>query len=114
MGQVRIHGDPFGENGAASAMRSFVRLALASGVRCSLSLAAVEARPPRPGERAIVLPDGSGSLRIATRLPPAELELLLRAAVTAVAATVPVVVFAAPERRADALRAASLAWPHAT
>lgn len=114
MSQVRIQGDPFGEEGAASLMRSFLRLALASGVRCSLSLAAVEPRPPLPGERAIALSDGGCVRRVATRLPPAETRSLLRAAGVAVAATVPVVVFAPAARRADAVRAAGLAWPRAT
>jgi hypothetical protein len=58
MNQVRIHGDPFGEDAAASLLRSFVRLSLGSGLRCSLSVSAVRARRPCQDEREIELTDG--------------------------------------------------------
>jgi glycosyltransferase involved in cell wall biosynthesis len=113
MNHVRIVGDPFGEDAAASQLRSFVRQALAAGLRPSLSLAAVQPRPPAPGERTIPLTDGVRDLATATALPPAEVELLLRAAGNAVAATAPVLVFAAPEARADLARETALLWPQA-
>src|SRR5436190_5992314 len=103
MGQVRILGDPFGEDAAAGLLRSFLRLLLGSGVRCSLSLV-VEPRAPQPGQRAVATSDGVRDLRVATSLPPAEVEFLLRAAGASVASTAPVVVFGPAERRADAVR----------
>ena len=51
MNDVRIHGDPFADSGAASQLRSFLRVAVASGVRCALSLSGVPAREPAAGER---------------------------------------------------------------
>ena len=113
MNQVRIHGDPFGDDLPASLLRSFLRLALGSGIRCALSLAAVQPREPGADEREVPLTDGVRDLRVGTRLPPAEIDLLLRAAGEAVAATAPVLVFAPAAARADALRTAGLAWPKA-
>ena len=113
MNHVRLLGDPFGEDSAASLLRSFLRLCLGSGMRCSLSLATVRPRDPAPGEREIPLTDGVRNLRVGTRLPAAEIELLLRAAGEAVAATAPVVVFTAPAARTDAVREAGLTWPRA-
>jgi glycosyltransferase involved in cell wall biosynthesis len=113
MNQVRLHGDPFGEDAAASLLRSFLRQALGSRLRTALSLAAVRPRAALPGERAVPLTDGVRDLEVGTRLPPAEVELLLRAANELVAATAPVVVFAPAERRADAAREAALTWPGA-
>ena len=114
MSQVRIHGDPFGEDAAASRLRSFVRLAVGSGVECALSLSAVRPRAVAPGETPIPLHDGVRDLQIGTRLPPAEIELLLRSASNAVAATAPVVAFAPPAGLADAVRVAGLEWPEAS
>ena len=111
MNQVRIHGDPFGEDSAASLLRSFLRLSLGSGMRCTLSLSAVRPREPGPGEREIPLTDGVRKLRVGTRLPPAEVDLLLRAAGESVAATAPVVVLAPPTGLVDAGRMAGLEWP---
>jgi len=113
MNQVRIHGDPFGADAAASLLRSFLRLALGNGMSCALSLSAVRTRPPTAGQREIPLTDGVRDLCVGTCLPPAEVDLLLRAAGSVVAATAPVVVFAEPARRADAVRLAGLEWPQA-
>lgn len=113
MNHVRIHGDPFGEDEAASQLRSFLRLALGNGMRCSLSLSAVRTREGVPGERLVPLTDGVRDLHVPTALPPAEIELLLRAANQAVAATAPVVVFAPRAQRDDAGRMAGLEWPRA-
>lgn len=113
MNQVRIHGDPFGGDAAAAQLRSFLRLALGSGVRCALSLAAVRPRAVMPGEHEIALTDGVRDLRVGTRLPQAEVELLLRAAGEAVAATAPLLVFAAASERDDQVQLAGLEWRQA-
>lgn len=113
MNQVRIYGDPFGEDAAASLLRSFLRLALGNGMACSLSLGAVQPRPAVGAQREVPLTDGVRDLRVATCLPPAEVDLLLRAAGNLVAATAPVVVFAEPARRDDAVRLAALEWARA-
>lgn len=114
MNQVRIYGDPFGDDGPASLLRSFLRLALGSGMRCSLSLAAVAPRALQAGQRCVPLTDGVRQLQVGTRLPPAEIELLMRAADAVVAATAPILVFAPAADRADAQREAGLAWPRAS
>ncbi|MBL8755427.1 MAG: hypothetical protein JNK15_19155, partial [Planctomycetes bacterium] len=111
MNHVRIHGNPFGDDPAASQLRSFLRLALGSGMQCSLSLAAVEPCVVQADERSIALTDGVRDFTVGTRLPPAEIDLLLHAANVAVAATAPVVVFAPPGLRDDAAVEAGLAWP---
>jgi glycosyltransferase involved in cell wall biosynthesis len=113
MNEVRIHGDPFGEDPAAGQLRSFLRLCLGSGMRCALSLDAVQARAPGPGEPSLVLSDGVRSFAVATRLPPAEVDLLVRAAGEAVAATAPLLVFGPPEQLADQAALAGFAWPRA-
>lgn len=113
MNHVRLVGDPFGEDAAAQGLRGFLRQCLGNGMRCSLSLAMVAPRPPAADEREIPLTDGVRDLRVGTRLPAPEIELLLRAAGDAVAATAPVVVFAPSASRADAVREAGLAWPRA-
>lgn len=110
---VRVYGDPFGEDEVASRMRSFLRLSVGSGMQCALSLSAVEPRPAVAAETEILLTDGVRNLRVGTMLPPAELELLLRAAASATAATAPVVVFAERDRIDAALRLAGLEWPRA-
>lgn len=113
MNQVRIHGDPFGEDAAASQLRSFLRLALGNGMACALSLSSVRPRAVAAGEREIRLTDGVRDLVVGTLLPPAEVELMLRAAGNVVAATAPVVVFAADHERADTATLAGLEWPRA-
>jgi glycosyltransferase involved in cell wall biosynthesis len=113
MNQVRIHGDPFGEDAAASLLRSFVRLSLGSGLRCSLSVSAVRARRPCQDEREIELTDGERTVPTGSRLPPAEIDMVLRAAGESLAATAPVVVFAPACSRADAATLAGLEWPAA-
>jgi len=95
-------------------MRSFLRFATGSGLQCGLSLGGLEARSVLPGEQVIPLTDGVRDFRIGTRLPPAEIELLLKSANEAVAATAPVVVFAAATEAADAVQMAGLEWPQAT
>ncbi|HEX5052576.1 MAG TPA: glycosyltransferase [Planctomycetota bacterium] len=112
MNQVRIHGDPFGEDWAASLLRSFLRFALGNGMRCALSLSAVRTRAPAAGERAIPLTDGVRDLNVATALPPAEVDLLLRAASQAIPASAPVLVFA-PTASEEARLMAGLEWPRA-
>ena len=114
MNHVRIHGDPFGEDATSSQLRSFLRLALGCGMRCGLSLSRVRARPIAEGEVPVSLTDGQRDLQVGTRLPPAEIDMLLRAAGEAVAATAPVVVFAAEDVRADERLMTGLEWPQAT
>lgn len=114
MNHVRIHGDPFGEGPDSSRLRSFLRLSLGCGLRCSLSLAGLQDRPLGQGERAVPLTDGSRNLQVGTALPPAEVEVLLRAAGEAVAATAPIVVFAPTDVRADTRLQVGLEWPLAT
>ncbi|MCC7399766.1 MAG: glycosyltransferase [Planctomycetes bacterium] len=113
MNQVRIHGDPFGDDAPATLLRNFLRLALGSGVRCALSLSAVRPRAATSGEHEIALTDGVRDLRVGTRLPPAEVELLLRAAGEAVAATAPLLVFAAASERDDQVQLAGFEWRQA-
>ncbi len=113
MNHVRIHGDPFGDTPAASALRSFLRYAAGQGMQACLSLSAVPAREPRPGERPIPLTDGVRNWNAATQLPPAEVELILRAANQRCAATAPLVVFSDAQQREDELRLAGLEWPAA-
>ncbi|MBX3462924.1 MAG: glycosyltransferase [Planctomycetes bacterium] len=113
MNQVRLHGDPFGDDAMAAQLRSFLRLALGSGMACALSLAAVRPRPAAAGEREVHLTDGVRPFTVGTRLPPAEVDLLLRAAGNVTAATAPVIVFAPGPARADAAALAGLEWPQA-
>jgi glycosyltransferase involved in cell wall biosynthesis len=114
MNPVRVHGNPFGDDLPASQLRSFLRLASASGLDCALALAAVRGRPPAPGETAVPLQDGVGTFVTGTRLPPAEIELVQRAAEHAVAASAPLVVFAAPAELPLTVQQAGLEWPEAT
>ena len=111
MNHVRIVGDPFAESAASSQLRSFVRQALGAGLQVSLSLAAVTPRPPAAGERSIALTDGVRDFVVGTMLPPAEIELLLRAAGQAVAATAPLLVFAEPEQLPELVQTAGWQWP---
>lgn len=113
MSHVRIYGDPFGEDAAANLLRTFLRLANGSGLQCSLALGAVRTRPPLAGETAIPLTDGVRDLEVGTRLPAAEIQLLMRAADTPVASTAPLVVFGAESVLDDAARLAGLEWPRA-
>ncbi|MCR9246678.1 MAG: glycosyltransferase family 4 protein [bacterium] len=121
MNHVRVYGDPFGEDAVASRLRSFLRLAVGSGMRCSLALGAVDRSTTESGgrgagaagERRIPLTDGVSDFEVATNLPPAEIELLLRAADEAVATTAPVVVFARGGQNDPAVRLAGLEWPDA-
>ncbi|MBL9077473.1 MAG: glycosyltransferase [Planctomycetes bacterium] len=113
MNQVRIHGDPFGEDAAAGLLRSFLRLALGNGMECALSLSSVQPRPVAAGEHTIHLTDGVRDFVVGSLLPPAEIDLLLRAAGNVVAATAPVVVFAAAPLRADVTTLVALEWPRA-
>ena len=96
MNHVRLHGDPFGDDASAAALRRFLRSAQEGGLRASLSLAGVPERPPR-----------------ATDLPEDEVEWLLAAAEVAVVATAPLVVFAAAPIREDVVRMAGLQWSRA-
>ncbi len=113
MNQVRIWGNPFGEDVPAGLLRSFLRLSLGGGMQCALSLTPVEPTAAREGEREIPLTDGVRDLRIGTRLPPAEIDMLLRAAGEAIAATAPVVVFGPAAALADLATLAGLEWPRA-
>ena len=111
MNHVRIVGDPFAESAASSQLRSFVRQALGAGLQVSLSLAAVTPRPPAAGERSIALTDGVRDFVVGTMLPPAEIELLLRAAGQAVAATAPLLVFAEADQLSELVQTAGWQWP---
>lgn len=113
MNQVRIHGDPFGHDEAAMVLRDFLRMAVDRGLECAVSLSGVRPRPASPGERAVPLNDGARDFLVATSLSPAELEPVLRAASTTVAATAPVVVFAPRATRSDAAQLCALEWPRA-
>lgn len=113
MNEVRIHGDPFGDSAAASQLRSFLRLAVGSGVRCALSMTGVPARTPAEGEREIPMTNGDRSWVTATSLPPAEVDQILRAASECVSATAPLIVFCPVKVHVDTLRLAGLEWPDA-
>ncbi|MBK8095606.1 MAG: glycosyltransferase [Planctomycetes bacterium] len=113
MNLVRIQGDPFGDDGPARALRAFLRVCLGGSFRCALSLTTVRPRPAPPDGREVALTDGVRDLRVGTRLPAGEIDLLLRAADQAVAATAPVVVFAPAGALADAVKMAGLEWPRA-
>ena len=113
MNQVRIWGNPFGEDAAASRLRSFLHHALGCGMRCSLSLTAVATRAPHAGEHEVPLTDGVRDRSVPTRLPQTEVGVLSRAAAEAIAATAPVVVFAPQAEASDWLQLAGLEWPHA-
>lgn len=114
MNPVRVHGNPFGDDLPASQLRSFLRLAHGGGMECALSLAWVRGRPPAPEETAVPLQDGVGSFVVGTRLPPAEIELVQRAAAQSVAASAPLVVFASAAELPMAVQQAGLEWPDAT
>ncbi|MFK7739105.1 MAG: glycosyltransferase [Planctomycetota bacterium] len=116
MNQVRLHGNPFAADAVAGQLRGLVRLcADGSGITCALSLAKVSERPPLPGEQVVSLTDGVRNWSIPTGLPPAEIELLLGAAVgKRVAASAPVVVFCSDDEQRDAVRLAGLEWPEAS
>ncbi|MEZ6036055.1 MAG: glycosyltransferase [Planctomycetota bacterium] len=107
MNHVRIHGDPFDDSPMAGQLRSFLRAAVAGGLRCGLSLSGVRRRAPLPGETAVPLSDGVEQWQVGTCLPPAEVTMLARAAGEAVAATAPVVVFCTSP---DAALQAGLEW----
>jgi glycosyltransferase involved in cell wall biosynthesis len=114
MNQVRITGDAFGEGHSAGQLRSFLRAAQAVGLECHLALdAAAAGRPPLPGEQVVPLTDGARNLTIGTRLPPAEVQHLLRANEQDVASTAPLLVFGEGDRLDDLARLAGLAWPKA-
>ncbi|MFT4512165.1 MAG: glycosyltransferase involved in cell wall biosynthesis [Planctomycetota bacterium] len=113
MNEVRIHGDPFADSQPASQLRSFLRLAVGNGVRCALSLTGVPARAPLPGEREIPMTDGVRNWATSTNLPPAEVDLILRAASECVSATAPLVTFCSVSGYQDTLRMAGLEWPDA-
>jgi len=114
MNPVRVQGNPFGDDLPASQLRSFLRLACSGGLECALSLVGVRGRLPGLGETAVSLQDGLGSFVTGTRLPPAEIALVQRAVEQSVAATAPLVVFAAAADLALATQRAGLEWPEAT
>lgn len=114
MNQLRIHGDGFGDGLDAQLLRGFLRTARRGGMRCALSLSAVRPRPALGAMRVVPLTDGVRELHVATALPEDEVESLLAAAAVEVAATAPLIVFAAADELADAGRLAALEWPLAT
>ena len=113
MNHVRIHGDPFADTPSASQLRSFLRLATGTGMRCALSLSGVKPRAAHGDERSIPMTDGVRNWDVATKLPPAEVELILRAAAECVSATAPVMVFCSVQQRSDTQALVALEWPHA-
>lgn len=113
MNHVRAYGDPFGDDAPASQLRSFLRLLQGNGMRGAWSLDPVRAHDEDATAPVVDVHDCERTLAIATRLPPAEVELLQRAADEAAPSTAPVVVFAAESRLAAAARAASLRFPQA-
>jgi glycosyltransferase involved in cell wall biosynthesis len=113
MNEVRVHGDPFGDDTHCQELRGLLRLCLGSGMRCALSVPLADLRPPRPGERQIDIDDGAGMVAIGTALLSAEIELIRRCMADAVSATAPVVVFAPADAAADRVLLAGLAWPRA-
>lgn len=113
MNHVRLYGDPFGDDVAASQLRSFLRLAQANGLRCAWSLDLVRDHGAADGAATVTVHDCERALSIPTRLPPAEIELLQRAADECAPATAPVLVFAEEAQRADAAAEAGFAWPKA-
>lgn len=113
MNHVRAYGDPFGDDAPASQLRSFLRLLQGNGMRGAWSLDPVRAHDEDATAPIVTVHDCERALAIPTRLPPAEIELLQRAADEAAPSTAPVVVFAAEPRLAAAVRAASLRFPQA-
>ena len=113
MNQVRIHGDPFADSGAANQLRSFLRLAVGNGVRCSLSLSGVLPRQPQSGERPVVLTDGDCRWEAATNLPPAEVDLIQSAVSESVSATAPVLVFCGADHQRDVCQLVGFEWSDA-
>lgn len=113
MNDVRIYGDPFADSAVARQLRGFLRLAVGSGVRCTLSLSGVPVRTPAAGEREIPITDGVRNWATASSLPEAEVEQLLQLASECVSATAPLMVFCPANMHADASRLAGLEWPDA-
>jgi hypothetical protein len=113
MNHVRAYGDPFGDDAPASQMRSFLRLLQGNGMRGAWSLDGMPAHDGDDGLPTVTVRDCDGEVAIPTLLPPAEVELLQRAADEAAPSTAPVVVFADESRLADAVRNAGFAWPQA-
>lgn len=104
MNHVRAYGNPFGDDAPASQMRSFLRLLQGNGMRGAWAFDGLPTGSVR---------DCDGERAIATQLPPAEVELLQRAADETAPSTAPVVVFADEAQLADAVRNAGFAWPQA-
>ena len=113
MNQVRLHGDPFTDSGAANQLRSFLRLAAGNGVRCSLSLSGVLSRQPESGERPVFLTDGDRNWETATNLPSAEVDLIQSAVSESVSATAPVLVFCGAEQQGDVGQLVGFEWSDA-
>lgn len=113
MNHVRLHGDPLAEDASASRMRSFLRLALANGLRCAWSLDGLRRDGAAGDGPKVTLQDCDRVVSAPTRLPPAEVELLQRALDEAAPATAPVLVFAAAAERATAVAEAGFVWPEA-
>jgi hypothetical protein len=113
MNHVRLHGDPLADDASASRMRSFLRVALANGLRCAWSLDGLRREDATDDGPKVTLQDCDRVVSLPTRLPPAEIELLQRALDEAAPATAPVLVFAEADRRADAVAEAGFLWPSA-
>ncbi|MFN7670314.1 MAG: hypothetical protein ACK5S5_07685 [Planctomycetota bacterium] len=113
MNHVRLHGDPLADDAAASRMRSFLRLALANGLRCAWSLDGLRPDGAASDAPKVTLQDCDRVVSVPTRLPPAEVELLQRALDEAAPATAPVLVFAEADERATVVAEAGLVWPQA-
>lgn len=113
MNYVRAYGDPFGDDAPASQLRNFLRLLPGNGMRGAWSLDSVRAHDEDATAPIVTVHDCQRTLAISTRLPPAEVELLQRAADEAAPSTAPVVVFAAESRLAATVRAAGLRFPQA-
>lgn len=113
MEPVRVYGDPFVATVEGLALRAFVRALPGCGLAAGLSLGALRPAPPGAAVRTVRLTDGARAFAVATDLPAAELEALAALCRTPVPATAPVVVFAPPGEREDALAVAGLEWPRA-
>lgn len=112
MKPLRLYGDPFASDSAASALRALLELSLRRGFRPSLCLSAVQ-KDKGTGRNVVELGDGVRTFAVASELTAAQIEMLQRAASTPVPATSPVVVFAKRRFAAEMMAMAGLEWPRA-
>lgn len=114
MNDLRLHGDPFGDDAVADGLRRLLRYAAGRGVRCALAPVPPGARAGVVGDgalRTVTLGDGVRQWQVETRLGTDECDRILAAITTAVPDTAPVIVFAPAAALADAARLTSFEYP---